>query len=144
MASCSKSRGHFQISVVFMFGLLCGHEVWNQIRPSVDVNFSTCRKVASSRNQNQIRLKTATTEARGDVLEKNNSRENYVLVNDDDSEDNFLFIGIMTARKFLDTRAFASSQTWVPRVPGKVVYFLGEGPDYTGIYNVFILPTQSS
>lgn len=49
-----------------------------------------------------------------------------------DDDDHFLFIGIMTARKYLDNRAMSSNKTWAHRVPGQVVYFLGEGEPYYG------------
>uniref|UniRef100_A0A0B6ZTU0 Hexosyltransferase n=1 Tax=Arion vulgaris TaxID=1028688 RepID=A0A0B6ZTU0_9EUPU len=136
MKTCYRSREYFKISLLFIFGFLCGQQCWNQIRPSVDLDFKTCHKAAASNTLNNIRKKIATTGIRSDPPAKNSSKQSYVVTNPDDSEDNFLFIGIMTARKFLENRAFASSQTWVPRVPGKVVYFLGEGEEYTGPLNV--------
>ncbi|CAG5129832.1 unnamed protein product [Candidula unifasciata] len=52
------------------------------------------------------------------------------------SEERFLFVGVMTTRKFLATRALASRLTWVSRVPGQVVYFLEKGEAYQGDLNV--------
>lgn len=130
MESCDKSRGNFRIVMIFVFGLYCGHEMWNRVRPSFDPNFRTCQR--SSLNKPEfIRKKIASVGIRSDSPAANLSKTYEVAMKADDNE-NFLFIGIMTARKFLESRAFASSQTWVPRVPGKVYYFLGEGEEYTG------------
>ncbi|BFZ00299.1 hypothetical protein BsWGS_03338 [Bradybaena similaris] len=52
------------------------------------------------------------------------------------TEEKFLFVGIITTRKYLATRAVASSMTWASRVPGKVVYFLEKGDVYEGDLNV--------
>lgn len=40
---------------------------------------------------------------------------------------NAIFIGVMTAEKYLDTRAVAAYQTWVKTIPGEVVFFSREG-----------------
>ncbi|CAG5135587.1 unnamed protein product, partial [Candidula unifasciata] len=138
MASCTKSRGCFQSIVVFILGLYCGHEMWNRVRPSVDTNYRTCQ-TASFNKPEFIRKRLASPGIRTEPPGKDISNTYEVASTEDDTEDNFLFVGIMTARKFLESRAFASSQTWVPRVPGKVYYFLGEGENYTGPLNVIQL-----
>ncbi|CAL1541377.1 unnamed protein product [Lymnaea stagnalis] len=133
-------RGYIKLSILFVFGFLCGHLLWNRMRPAIDPRFNSCRHPTDQA--------AADGNAAMERGLRNKTLENFPLSDPDlesrnvpmaDNEDNFLFIGIMTARKFLDTRAFASSQTWVPRVPGKVVYFLGEGEEYTGNLNVIQL-----
>ncbi|BFZ06145.1 hypothetical protein BsWGS_09184 [Bradybaena similaris] len=138
MKSCDKSRGNFRIIMIFVFGLYCGHEMWNRVRPSFDTNFRMCQS-SSLHKPEFIRKKVASVGIRNDPPAANLSKTYEVAMKVGDKEENFLFIGIMTARKFLESRAFASSQTWVPRVPGKVFYFLGEGEEYTGPLNVIQL-----
>ena len=42
---------------------------------------------------------------------------------------NFLFIGIMTAQKYLSTRVVAAYKTWASTIPGKVMFFCSEGAE---------------
>ncbi|CAH2274386.1 chondroitin sulfate synthase 1-like [Pelobates cultripes] len=42
---------------------------------------------------------------------------------------NFLFVGVMTAQKYLQTRAVAAYRTWSTSIPGKVEFFSSEGSD---------------
>ncbi|CAH1118840.1 unnamed protein product [Phaedon cochleariae] len=42
------------------------------------------------------------------------------------SNKNLLFVGVMTAAKYLDTRAKAAYDTWGKEVPGKVMFFSSE------------------
>uniref|UniRef100_F6PHI7 Hexosyltransferase n=1 Tax=Ciona intestinalis TaxID=7719 RepID=F6PHI7_CIOIN len=39
----------------------------------------------------------------------------------------FLYIGVLTAQKYLATRGRAIHHTWEPHVPGKVEFYVGEG-----------------
>lgn len=41
--------------------------------------------------------------------------------------DSFVFVGIMTAKKFIDNRGLASHRTWASRINGKVMFFSSEG-----------------
>ncbi|XP_076465288.1 chondroitin sulfate synthase 1-like [Babylonia areolata] len=41
--------------------------------------------------------------------------------------DNFVFVGIMTAKKFIDNRGLASHRTWASRINGKVMFFSSDG-----------------
>lgn len=41
--------------------------------------------------------------------------------------DNFIFVGIMTAKKFIDNRGLASHRTWASTINGKVMFFSSEG-----------------
>ena len=54
----------------------------------------------------------------------------------DGSPRNFLFVGIMTAKKYLSTRVVAAYRTWATSIPGKVMFFCSEGaqlPDHPEI-----------
>ncbi|KAF5300099.1 hypothetical protein FQA39_LY11291 [Lamprigera yunnana] len=42
------------------------------------------------------------------------------------TEDNFLLVGVMTAKKYVDTRAEAVYDTWGKTVPGKILFFSSE------------------
>ncbi|KAJ7399713.1 chondroitin sulfate synthase 3-like protein [Pitangus sulphuratus] len=40
---------------------------------------------------------------------------------------NFLYVGVMTAQKYLGSRAVAAQRTWAPSVPGRVEFFSSQG-----------------
>ncbi|KAL4660762.1 chondroitin sulfate synthase 1-like [Arapaima gigas] len=42
---------------------------------------------------------------------------------------NFLFVGVMTAQKYLKNRAVAAHRTWAQTIPGRVEFFSSEGSD---------------
>ncbi|XP_062405598.1 chondroitin sulfate synthase 1 [Sardina pilchardus] len=42
---------------------------------------------------------------------------------------NFLFVGVMTAQKYLNSRVVAVHRTWARTIPGRVEYFSSEGSD---------------
>uniref|UniRef100_A0A6A7G7Z9 Hexosyltransferase n=2 Tax=Hirondellea gigas TaxID=1518452 RepID=A0A6A7G7Z9_9CRUS len=42
------------------------------------------------------------------------------------SDKNLLFVGVMTAQQFLDTRAVAVYETWAQQIPGKIAFFTSE------------------
>ncbi|GFS14991.1 chondroitin sulfate synthase 1 [Elysia marginata] len=42
-------------------------------------------------------------------------------------KDNFIFVGIMTAKKFIDNRGLASHRTWARTINGRVMFFSSEG-----------------
>jgi chondroitin sulfate synthase len=61
-----------------------------------------------------------------------NEKSIFSIVKDDKSltikpENNFLFVGVMTAQQFLDTRVKAVYETWGKNVPGKIVFFSRAG-----------------
>ncbi|GFS14983.1 hexosyltransferase [Elysia marginata] len=138
-------RGFAQVIAFFILGSIFGHVLWTQIHPSIDPKFLDCREASTPARKAKeqaeaIRMKIANQHFRLGLLNSNDTGQESTFTRaGEDTDDHFLFIGIMTARKYLDTRAFASSQTWVPRVPGKVVYFLGEGEEYKGDLNVIQL-----
>ncbi|XP_076876093.1 chondroitin sulfate synthase 3 [Brachyhypopomus gauderio] len=41
----------------------------------------------------------------------------------------FLYVGVMTAKKYLDSRAVAAYKTWTQSIPGKVEFFSSEGSE---------------
>ncbi|XP_057685133.1 chondroitin sulfate synthase 1-like isoform X2 [Corythoichthys intestinalis] len=41
----------------------------------------------------------------------------------------FLFVGVMTAQKYLNSRAVAAHRTWARSIPGRVEFFSSEGSD---------------
>lgn len=52
------------------------------------------------------------------ATEKPGSRSNH-----------FLFVGVMTAQKYLNSRAVAAHRTWAQTIPGHVEFFSSEGSD---------------
>lgn len=42
------------------------------------------------------------------------------------SDQNLIFIGVMTAQQYLDTRAVAVYETWAQEIPGKIAFFTSE------------------
>lgn len=53
---------------------------------------------------------------------------NNIFIEEAD-EKGFIFIGIMTAKKYLDSRVVAAYKTWARSVNGKVVFFSSEGSE---------------
>ncbi|KAM9329808.1 chondroitin sulfate synthase 3 [Gastrophryne carolinensis] len=41
----------------------------------------------------------------------------------------FLYVGVMTAKKYLDSRAVAAYRTWAQAIPGKVEFFSSQGSE---------------
>ncbi|MBN3310733.1 chondroitin sulfate synthase 3 [Amia ocellicauda] len=41
----------------------------------------------------------------------------------------FLYVGVMTAKKYLDSRAVAAHRTWTRSIPGQVEFYSSEGSD---------------
>ncbi|XP_050959121.1 chondroitin sulfate synthase 3 isoform X2 [Labeo rohita] len=41
----------------------------------------------------------------------------------------FLYVGVMTAQKYLASRAVAAYRTWTPNIPGRVEFFSSEGSE---------------
>ncbi|XP_005112118.2 chondroitin sulfate synthase 1 [Aplysia californica] len=153
------AKGWGRVFGFFLLGAISGHVLFKRIERSLDEAACGSAKLPPIlvRHNNAVQVNSALSAKRsmksslfangifswqqdseGAVEGERGAAEEERLPRDEVG-DNFLFIGIMTARKYLDTRAMASNKTWVPRVPGKVVYFLGEGETYTGDLNVAIL-----
>lgn len=56
-------------------------------------------------------------------------------------EKGFLFIGVMTAQKYLDSRVVAAHNTWARTINGKVAFFSSEGS--TSKYNVPVVSLKN-
>jgi hypothetical protein len=60
-------------------------------------------------------------------------RDDMQLPYDDDrvglKPSGLLFVGVMTTKNFVRTRALAASQTWVQTIQGKVMFFSSEGSE---------------
>ena len=58
------------------------------------------------------------------------SAQNMPWLRDDEridkSTSNLVFVGVMTAQKYLDTRAKAVYETWGKELPGKIAFFSSE------------------
>lgn len=61
-------------------------------------------------------------------LSKNQAKENNNVIFDSIEKDkNLVFVGVMTAQKYLDTRAKAVFDTWGKEIPGKISFFSRAG-----------------
>lgn len=56
------------------------------------------------------------------------------------STDNLVFVGVMTAEKFLDSRAVAVYETWGKSVPGKMLFFTSENSESKANIPIVRLP----
>ncbi|XP_052793997.1 chondroitin sulfate synthase 1-like [Mya arenaria] len=64
------------------------------------------------------------------ITETNKVIPNNVYIEEED-EKGFLFVGIMTAKKYLDSRVVAAYKTWARSINGKVIFFSSEGSHST-------------
>jgi len=78
-------------------------------------------------NQQQLTIWTSTLGLRSPPKA---SVRNIPRLKDDErinsSTSNLLFVGVMTAQKYLDTRAKAVYETWGKELPGKIAFFSSE------------------
>ncbi|XP_039310722.1 chondroitin sulfate synthase 1 isoform X2 [Solenopsis invicta] len=78
--------------------------------------------------QQQVTVWTSVPAARSSVPKT--SVRNMPWLKDDErinsSTSNLVFVGVMTAQKYLDTRAKAVYETWGKELPGKIVFFSSE------------------
>ncbi|KAJ8252355.1 hypothetical protein COCON_G00216670 [Conger conger] len=65
----------------------------------------------------------------GGLLLQPQDKELLTAVNNVPRTSNFIFIGVMTAQKYLKNRATAAHRTWAQTVPGRVQFFSSEGSD---------------
>ncbi len=59
--------------------------------------------------------------------ERNAFNENLPRIDKIEPDKNLVFVGIMTAQKYLDTRAKSVYETWGRALPGKMSFFSGSG-----------------
>jgi len=58
-------------------------------------------------------------------------------------EENFLYVGVMTAGKYINTRGRAICDTWKRHIPGSVEFYVGENAQFeeTNVTNIHYLTT---
>ncbi|XP_012934930.1 chondroitin sulfate synthase 1-like [Aplysia californica] len=125
--SCRKNRkGGTAIpnSSTFFLGLVVGLFLGTSLRLLPEIPDGDCL-------QKTLSPASIVPEEDGFRKQSTSSKENS-----EGEEVDFLFVGVMTTLTNLHSRAMASNNTWVQRVPGKVVYFVGDGANYTGDLHV--------
>ncbi|KAK0057903.1 chondroitin sulfate synthase 1 [Biomphalaria pfeifferi] len=113
--SPSGIKGCTSTILIGLLGFLCGILLVNWCKVGV---FSRCGTQGSCCKE--IRIGSATAETLEEPVEMSES-----LAEKD--KDNFIFVGIMTAKKFIDNRGLASHRTWASNINGKVMFFSSEG-----------------
>lgn len=99
--------------VVFCFGVVLGLFVALLIRKSVLGAIHFCLQV------NRESLVKGSVDP-FDIIGANRSKYPH------NSNSNLLFVGVMTAQQYLDTRAVAVYETWAQHIPGKIAFFTSE------------------
>lgn len=125
VASCqiSNKRSHgsnsplnIQTILLFSFGIFLGFCIASLLR----LNILSC---TSSRTccVNNLLI--------NEILDENerNQTENIKIFKDIEPNKQLVFIGVMTAQMYLDTRARAVYETWGKTIPGKISFFSREG-----------------
>nr|XP_002740525.1 PREDICTED: chondroitin sulfate synthase 1-like [Saccoglossus kowalevskii] len=95
-----RSRGYSRQVLGISIGLLCGFFLATWLRLRWVPSMKTCHD--SNIPETGIEMRT---------------------LEPPDTGRNFIFVGVMTAKKYLSTRASAVNRTWAKTVPGKVVFF---------------------
>lgn len=108
-------KGCFSTFVIALVGFICGVLLVNWCKVSV---MSNCAKHDACCKE--IRLNPG--HARSDESQTDDNDGEKA-----DGRDNFIFVGIMTAKKFIDNRGLASHRTWASNINGKVMFFSSEG-----------------
>lgn len=122
----SKSGRNVNFIAGTVFGLCIGVilSTWcrNKFLPCMPTFSKSGCCIESERSEDRSinSMKTSVTEF-----------SNRVYIEEAD-EKGFLFIGIMTAKKYLDSRVVAAYQTWARSINGKVVFFSSEGSQSPG------------
>ena len=55
---------------------------------------------------------------------------------------NLVLVGVMTAKKYLNSRIVSSYQTWATTIPGKVIYFSSEGSEKLAPAGIPMVPLK--
>ncbi|KFM68678.1 Chondroitin sulfate synthase 1, partial [Stegodyphus mimosarum] len=92
----------------FIVGVIVGFVITTQLR-YMFLNPPSCLK-----NINNEKLHVKSSEY---------SIENVINISNLSEDKKLLFIGVMTAQKYLETRALAIHNTWGQTVPGKLIFF---------------------
>ena len=72
------------------------------------------------------------------VTVANNQEDSSSASSNLKDRDDFIFVGIMTAKKYIDNRGLASHRSWASRINGKVMFFSSEGSSSS--YDVPVVP----
>lgn len=96
----------------FLFGVIFGFLITTQFR-YLFVNQSSCFTPFNQNIPTQDEHSKTSQQSVADVINVSNLSADKKLI----------FIGVMTAQKYLDTRALAIHNTWGQTVPGKLIFF---------------------
>ncbi|BES87226.1 Chondroitin [Nesidiocoris tenuis] len=104
--------------LAFAAGFLLGHILLSRTRaihcdPS-DIPTDQDPQEDQRNDQEETAAASRSDQFFDDKLSKNRSK-------------GLLFVGVMTAQKYLDTRATAVYRTWGRKIPGKIMFFSSEG-----------------
>lgn len=117
-----KSRRFSSNLIHYLSGLIIGFTVCSQLttfrhhsneRPFCPISSE------NSQNSDHFEDKNAVLEELIEKIRNRNSGENLVL------------IGVMTAQKYLDSRALSIYKTWAQTLEGKVIFFSSSSSRYT-------------
>ncbi|CAK9819676.1 Chondroitin sulfate synthase 1 [Anthophora quadrimaculata] len=85
-------------------------------------------RILSSSHQQRYNVYATSLPGTGALIKQ--SSQNVPKLNDDEqinsSSTSLVFVGVMTASKYLDTRAKAVYETWGKELPGKIAFFSSE------------------
>lgn len=108
-----RRRKGLQSVMGLFFGILCSHLV----KQYFDVpNLDDCPRSSSS-------IRAMRRQRLSDPVDIIGLRANETIVNSDKT---LLFVGVMTAEKYLTTRAKAVYETWGSDLPGRIAFFSSE------------------
>ena len=117
--------------VCILFGVFFGFYLATSIRTRI----LNCQGLYSCCSNGMVTGKEALDEALADRHRLNNG----IFVHQNIEPDkNLVFIGVMTAQKYLDTRAKSVYETWGHSIPGKMSFFSRSGSS-----SLFTLPLVS-
>ncbi|XP_018025751.1 chondroitin sulfate synthase 1 [Hyalella azteca] len=95
----------------FFIGIFAGFFISFLIKKSIFGSFSFC-----IRTENNVRI----VEDPFDIVGADRGMFPH------NSDKNLVFIGVMTAQQYLDTRAVAAYETYAKQIPGKIAFFTSE------------------
>jgi len=91
-----------------------------------------CNKELSQNNENNNNNEQNNNNNNEDnnelsINKRNDNTNNIKIYNEIEDDKNLVFIGVMTAQKYLDTRAKSVFNTWGRSIPGKMSFFSRSG-----------------
>lgn len=108
----ARRRKGLQSVLGLILGILCSHLLKNYLQVYPDMDRDCPRSFRDAK-----RLKT------NDPIEIIGMNRSETIKN---SEKTLLFVGVMTAEKYLNSRARAVYQTWGSELPGRIAFFSSE------------------